>query len=140
MALKKLIILALIAIVLLVGIYFVNEYFRKPADMTDQKEALMVSAEEMAQQFELNEASANKQYLGKIILVKGIVSDMSNLQDSTLNLVIGNGLHNISCQMDKRHQQLVHQIQNGDQVAVRGICVGYLMDVQLNRCVLIKNQ
>jgi hypothetical protein len=138
--LKKLIILALSAIVVLAGLYFVNEYFRKPADITDQQESLTVSAEKLVQQFELNEASANKQYLGKIILVNGMVSEISSLQDSALNIVLSNGLHNISCQMDKCHQQRIRQIQVGDQVAIKGICSGFLMDVQLNRCVLIKNQ
>jgi len=121
------------------SVYFYYEYNRKAADLTDVQPAFIIAATDLVNEFETDEPAANKKYLGKIIQVTGIMASVEYRHDTLVNIIIGEGIHNVSCELDKRHADTrIKKMQEMNSITVKGICTGYLMDVELNRCVVIK--
>lgn len=100
-----------------------------------------ISAAALLEAYEKDEQAANDQFLAKVIVVEGIVREKRVTEDSPLQIILetGNPLSTISCTMDHltEHDGL-QAIQSGDKIKLKGICTGMLMDVVLDRCVLIQ--
>lgn len=100
-----------------------------------------ISASALLDAYEKDETAANEQFLDKVIAVEGIVRDKSTNDDGQvqINLETGDPLASVTCTMDhlSEHEGL-EAIQKGDKVTLKGICTGMLMDVIIDRCVLIK--
>jgi hypothetical protein len=137
---KKYTLVAIAVIIAIAVIYGYKEYNRKPENLSNIKPQVIVSADSIIAAYETDEAKANAQFLGKTILVNGIVSEMNNQQDTLLNVIIGNdGLHNVSCLLDKEQLENFKKYSVGKPVSIKGICTGFLADVELNRCVIVSN-
>ncbi|MGB4845630.1 MAG: hypothetical protein WBP16_14280 [Ferruginibacter sp.] len=135
---KKLIGVFIILAIIVVCVYAWREYNRKPADLTDAKPAFTITAENLSAEFENDETSANKKYLGKLVQVNGVIASAVYVQDTLINIVLGDGLHKVGCQFDKKHAAGLQHYQEMNTITVKGICTGYLMDVEMNRCVIVK--
>ncbi len=140
-SLKKIIIIVLIIAVLL-ALYFYKEYNRKPADISDVQPVTKVKATIIINQYENDEISANHIYLGKTIQVKGTITEIINQHDTLTNVLIGDtgSMHKVSCLLDRRHTGLINQYKAGQQIIIKGICTGFLLDVELDRCVVVENK
>jgi hypothetical protein len=121
------------------GVYFVKEYHRKPADVTSMEPVANINADSIVVQFEKDESKANKQYLGKAVQVVGAIAEIINQQDTLVNVLIGdkNSLHKVSCVLDQRHTQTIKKYFAGEPITIKGICTGFLLDVELNRCTIV---
>jgi regulatory protein YycI of two-component signal transduction system YycFG len=126
--------------VLLTGIYFYTEFTRKPADLNKSDAVEFVKASDLSAFYINYEDSANKKYSGKVIEVSGSVIEVENQQDTLLSVFLGDTLQTarVSCLMDKNSISAAKKVVRGDLIKIKGICTGYLMDVELNRCVLVK--
>ncbi len=102
--------------------------------------ATKVNATAIIDEYEKDEVKANLQYLGKVIQVQGAIAEIISQQDTLTNVLIGDtiSMHKVSCLLDKRHTGLISQYKAGQQITIRGICTGFLMDVELNSCVIVK--
>lgn len=128
----------LFAAIIIASLYFYWEYNRKSADLVNTKPAFIVTASNLVSDFETDEAAANKKFLGKVIQVNGVLASADYSQDTLINITLGDGLHRVGCQFDKRHSAGIEKLQEMHTISVKGICTGYLMDVELNRCVIVK--
>ena len=137
---KKYFIAAVTIIIVIICGYFYKEYNRKPAGVLSMQTAAHIDAVELVHAFENNEAFANAKYLGKIIEVKGKVLKVLNQADTLMNIFLGEPgpLNKVSCLMDAEYFKEYLQIKTGSIHTIKGICTGFLMDVELNRCVIIK--
>jgi len=92
--------------------------------------------------YESDEAKANQQYLGKAIEVTGAIDEINNQQDTLVNVMVGESslMHKVSCLLDNRYIASIRNYRVGQQIIIRGICTGYLMDVEMNRCVIIEKK
>ena len=124
------IVLLVIAAAAAYGIY---RYNQKPASVAAQKPAVLLTAQALVQAYAANEAAANKQYLGKTVEVTGIVQ---SVQPGVGISLIGDGAQNVSCTFEAGVAAELPAV--GKSVTVRGVCTGYLIDVELNRCMEIK--
>lgn len=124
------------------GVYFYKEYNRKPANISNVAPDASVSASALVEVYESDEAKANQQYLGKTIQVTGAIAEINNQQDTLVTVLIGesNSMHKVSCLLDSRNIALVRNYRVGQQIIIRGVCTGYLMDVEMNRCVIIEKK
>jgi len=131
-----------ILILLGAGIYFYKEFNRKAADVSNVEPAASLTAIVLVDSYESNEASANKLYLGKTIQVTGAIAEINNQQDTLVNVFIGddNSMHKVSCLLDNYYLASVRNFSVGQQITIRGVCTGYLMDVEMNRCVIIEKK
>lgn len=86
--------------------------------------------------FEKDEVTANQKYLDKIVEVSGEVTELtSNQQGNAVVVIKGTDFSSVRCTLEQRAQ---FDIAIGSTVLVRGICTGYLNDVILVRCVVLK--
>ena len=127
-------------IILIACIYFYKEYHRKPADVLSMQTFAVTDAMQLINAFETNEATANAKYLGKTIEVKGTVLEVVKQADTLINIFLGDHkqLNKVSCLVDAAHLKEYNQLKPGSICTIKGICTGYLMDVELNSCVIIK--
>ncbi|MDB5280158.1 hypothetical protein QWZ08_03690 [Ferruginibacter paludis] len=139
--LKK-IILVVLVIAIPLSFYLYKEYHRKPADLSSVQPAAKLNAGAFLDEYEKDEANANHRYLGKTIQVRGTITEIVKQQDTLANVMIGDtaSMHKVSCLLDKHHIGLINQYKAGQQITIKGICTGFLMDVELNRCVIVEKE
>jgi len=139
---KKHIAFIVVPAVLLTGSYFYKEYHRKPADIEDSQPLAKLKVSAIVDQYEKDETIANQQYLGKVIQVTGPISEIINQQDTLGYVFLGesNSLHKVSCLINRPHIREIGKYIIGQQITLKGICTGFLLDVELNRCVIVGDQ
>lgn len=134
----------LLAVILVIAVmlctYAYKEFMRKPADLDKSDAVESMAASDLYNLYSNYEDSANKKYLGKILEITGSVVEIENQQDTLLTILLGDSLQTgrISCLIDKKQTAAAKNILLGDVLKLKGICTGYLMDVELNRCVIVK--
>ncbi len=133
--------IAIVAVFIAVGFafYFYKEYHRKPDDISGFQPAEKINFSVIVNGYQNDETIANKKFLGKIIQVSGPITDIIKQQDTIINVFIGdtNSLHKVSCLLDKRNVGSIDKYSKGNDITIKGVCTGFLLDVELNRCVII---
>lgn len=116
----------------LIAYYFYN----KPVDsLSHARSVAYLSADSIYNMYEQNEANANKLYLNKVITVTGkIQAIQSDTSGVSLSLHTSAGMFGVSCKMEEKEVD-VTKFSVGQQVKLKGLCSGYLMDVVLVQCV-----
>lgn len=97
-----------------------------------------VSAPELVNAFAKNEADANAQYGGKVIMVTGTLRRV--LEESGVPiLVVGDSTleFGVSCYLDPERSDAAQDLSPGSTVTVKGICNGLLLDVMLDQAVVV---
>ena len=99
-----------------------------------------LAASLLYEEFETGEEAANTKYMDKVIQVTGTVAEILLNNEGDINLVLReeedfSGIH---CSFGKGEQEKLSSVKTGDEVTVKGFCTGMLMDVVLNRCVLVE--
>ena len=138
-AAKKNIAIVAVFIAMAFAFYFYKEYHRKPDDISGFQPSEKIKFSVIVNGYQNDETIANKQFLGKIIQVSGPVTDIIKQQDTIINVFIGdlNSLHKVSCLLDKRNAGSIDKYSKGNDITIKGICTGFLLDVELNRCVIV---
>lgn len=111
----------------LVGLVISIYMFNKPVEsVSTMKTNFSIHASELLMAFEENESTANTKYLDKVLEVKGIVDKAEKTDEkTTIYLTTSNPLSNIIFQLENSESTL----EKGEEVTLKGICTGYLMDV-----------
>jgi hypothetical protein len=129
------IITTLVVIGLLTGaIVFYKVWYMPHRDVKDEA-AITVTAQAILDAYNADEKKANKLYLDKAIEVSGEVTDISKTQQgkTVVSLKTSNPMAGIRCTMKE-----AAEVKAGDNVKIKGICSGFLMDVTLIDCYLVK--
>ena len=131
---KRFLILGLLVISIsgMVGYNLFNKSHRSVMD----EEAIEISAVELFERFEANEADGNNEFLDKVIEVRGEVAEILTNQEgkTVIILVTDNPMFGVSYTMEGESKG----IEIGATVWIKGICVGYLSDVVINRAIITK--
>ena len=124
----------------------ISEYNRTNKDISRVKADIKITATELIHQYEANDSSADKKYLGKIIETRGNVKDINKDEAGFYTVVLGDtvNMSSVRCAMDSLHQQDAAMLTRGSSATVRGYCTGFNKDelglgadVILNRCAVI---
>ena len=139
---KKYLVFAILLIMIIAGIYGYKEYNRKVEDVSTAAPQEVINATEMLTAFTTDEAEANKKFAGKTVLVTGTVAEIINQQDTMMNVFLGDDtdVSKVSCLMDMRKKKSFKKISVGKQISIKGICTGFLADVEMNRCVVVQEK
>ncbi|MCB9304014.1 MAG: hypothetical protein H6566_25535 [Lewinellaceae bacterium] len=132
----------LLALVLLVALgagvgYFI---YNKPfQDMNSAKADITLTAPELFTAFESDENAANEKYLDKVVQVSGTVKEVSTGDDGNISITLDSGseMFGVICQLDNLTEQPRKDFKEGEQLTLKGVCTGMLMDVVLVRCVVV---
>lgn len=137
---KNKILLISFALILIISIaYLYKEYNRAPADLTNVNPVEKLQADQLMKAFEKDEKMANQTYSGKVVEVTGEISSINNVADSLVSILLetGNPMHQISCTLAPSEIPKIEKYGPNQMITIKGFCTGYLMDVELNRCVII---
>jgi len=130
--------LALIGIGIIVILIVWQVVFKKSdSSVKNNKAEYEIEASQIINQFETNEELANTQYLGKVIIVSGTLESFKETNDISLYIKQETDMSGILCSFDKTAIDL-SVLKTGSQIKVKGICTGYLIDVVMNKCVLVE--
>lgn len=136
----KKILVAAIA-VLVIGAGVAMYMFNKPhKDIAGAEADVKIGAAALFDQYSANEAEANTKYLDKVISVSGTVGSINrdNAEEPSLNLNTNDLMGVVTCQFLPDHAYELDNVQEGDEITVKGQCTGMLMDVVLIRCSIEK--
>lgn len=128
-------ILAFIIIGASLGLYF---FYQKVPGLDDVKPDYRLTANELFDSFEQNEKESLTKFEGKVIEVRGEVSQV-NESDTTLTVVLAveNAIiGGVNCSF----QNVATKVTKGELVSIKGRCQGYLMNVILTNCTLTNDQ
>lgn len=134
---NALIVVALLALIGVgVGLYLYNKPHKDIAHATPDFE--LASAQLFAD-FETDEAAAQARYLDKVVEVNGTVREVSAAEEGGLNVILNteSDFAGVICQFNAEQAEAAAGLQTGQEVTIKGVCTGMLMDVVLIRCVLI---
>jgi hypothetical protein len=132
--------LKIVLALLIVGVaifYGTKWYLRsKPARDVSKEQGIEVSAQQIFDEFQNNEAAANKKYLNNAIQVTGEVAEAKKNQDSKTVVVLktSDPIFGVNCTFKDDPGNL----QPGNTITFKGICTGFLSDVVINEGVLVK--
>jgi tRNA 2-selenouridine synthase SelU len=88
--------------------------------------------------FEDNEAVSIAKYANKIIEVTGTIESVKAGEGNITNVALktGSELSSVICTLSSQSDPAA--LVSGREVTIRGECSGFLLDVLLNNCVVIK--
>jgi hypothetical protein len=125
-----------VGLLLIVTGIFVYKLYTREHRMVEQEQYTSMNAQQLFLAFEENEAQANTKFLNQVIEVKGVISEvLTNQENNTVVVLKSNDpLFGISCTLE----QPTIRLREGDSLIVKGICTGFLSDVVLTDCIIIK--
>lgn len=137
---KRILFTWIILFAIVFGLAFAwKEYNRTQASTENFDAIIPESAEYVIEEFIKNEQAAGAKYNNKAIIFKGTVKSIE-LNDSVQTVIIGNNLQEsgVICEFEQKESIDLKKLKVGDSVRVKGICTGFLMDIILVRCILVK--
>jgi hypothetical protein len=113
-------------------------YNLKHTDMAKAKPDFVITSALLQKEFVDNESAASKKYINKIIEVTGKIASMKPADNNSINITLATAsdLSSIICTFPTIADP--SKLKPGDEITVRGECSGFLMDVLLNNCAVIK--
>ena len=133
---RKLFLLCAFVFAVIISIYAYIEYNRVVPNTYSLKSDFRLDASELIKDFDENEQTANAKYSDKTISVRGVVSMIQSTDSSATVFLKGeSAVASVICQFQKADKEKLANLKKGEEVVIKGVCSGYLMDVILVRCV-----
>jgi hypothetical protein len=133
------ILLGVVLFIALAGIWTALHLFNlQHKDLGKAKPDFVITAIDLQKAFEDNESAATAKYVNKVIEVHGTIESVKPGEGNILNVTLktGSDLSSVICTFAKDADP--SKLNSGNQITIRGECSGFLMDVLLNGCSLIK--
>src|SRR5690606_14412991 len=125
--------------VFLLGIAAVVDVFNKPHASVAKPE-YFVAANELIAEFEEDEPTADKKYVGKAVEVTGRVTEVME-KDNSFVILLGDStfVSRVSCTLQGHQDSMAYGLRKDDMLTVRGIGSGRRLDVILTDCNIVEN-
>jgi hypothetical protein len=122
---------------ILAAIYMYN---LKHTDMAKARPDFIITSSLLQKAFEDDETAASAKYIDKILEVSGKIASVESADNSTVNIILltENDLSGVSCTFPAISDPSKFSI--GDEITLRGKCSGFLLDVQLKYCAVIRKR
>lgn len=124
------IVLSLFAVAIVFGAWTTWYVFFKPhRNVATEKAAFTLTADQLSQEFKVNNATATTKYIDKAVLLEGAITELSGTTVS---------FNNVACNVDSSQLSKVTALKVGDKVKLQGQVVGYndlMEEIALAQCV-----
>ena len=135
---KKRIIIFIVVLVAVVAAYAYYEYTRKPATANDRTTDFTMTTTQLLEAFS-NEDAANKKYQDKVIEVNGTIDAVAkNGKSYDVSLTTEDPMTLITVQLVPEENESASKLKTGDKIALKGICTGKNIDIELNKGSILK--
>ncbi len=120
---------------LVVGLYMFN---LGQKNLHKIKPDYKITAVDLLKEFANNESAASEKYVDKILEVSGSVLQVKTVEGKAKSIILdtGNQLSSVIC--DLAEELNPDDIDASVPILIRGELSGFLMDVLLNNCVIVK--
>ena len=129
---KKILVFTLIVLIAgsAIGVYAYKEYNRKAIDISLSAPDFKDSALNLLTEFESSDSLAGKKYVGKLLLVDGVVKEISTDDKGFYTVALGDStsMTSVRCSMDSLFQNNQVNLTKGQSVSIKGVCSGYNSD------------
>lgn len=121
--------------IILAALYMFN---LKHTDMAKAKPDFVITATNLQKEFEDNETAASSKYTNKIIEVTGKITSIKPADNNVISITLATGsdFSSVICTFPVITDP--SKLHPGNEITLRGECSGFLMDVLLNDCAVIK--
>jgi hypothetical protein len=115
-------------------------YNLKHTDMAKARPDFVITSSLLQKAFEDDETAASARYIDKILEVSGKIASVESADNNTVNITLltESDLSGVSCTFPAISDPSKFSI--GDEITLRGKCSGFLLDVQLKYCAVIKQK
>jgi hypothetical protein len=124
-----------ILLILVIG-WGLYKYNKPHTSTAGQQADYTLAATELFNSFQKDEPAANKKYLGKVIGIKGVISEMEAGAGTASILMEASPAGGVNCSFSNAAAGIFKDLKKGDSIRIKGRCTGFLMDVNLVDCVL----
>ena len=129
-----------VVFILVLSFWFYTNFLLTEPSMKKQITKHRISAIDLYAQFDQNEAAANNKFLNKVLEVKGMIKSIDQNEQSKPVIMLeteGFGFINATLSDAKELDTLV--LQNGNEVTLKGECIGLLLDVLLINAIILND-
>jgi len=125
----------------MIAVFRAIDLYNKPfLNVSKSKPDIILNSQVLLNDYQEDETLANKKYADKLIQITGeIVKIAINKGVIIISLKDFNGQSTIICHMLAKDNLKALKLQIGNEVIIKGICTGYLLDLIMVKCVLINN-
>ena len=139
---KKSVILLILVVIFCSAAIIAYKFWNKPFKDPLKGDAIKVTATQLFDDFNSNEAEAQQKYVpanmdDKILEITGKIIEVGNNEDGEIYYMLktNDEMFGVKCVMDNDSSGINAKV--GDNVIIRGFCVGYNMDVIVGRCKIV---
>lgn len=116
-------------------------YHKSHINVAEKPVDIAITANILFADFSSDETKANTKYLNKIIAVKGKVANVEfNGEKAAISLQTEDDFGSVVCYLVQDEFKKSAEIKEGQEVILKGICTGFLMDVILVKCVVMNSK
>jgi RecJ-like exonuclease len=136
---KKVWIILVIVLLLFFTILISYIFKSNKVDLKFENAEFVLNSNELSKDFESDESKANTKYLNKVVQVKGKVAEIINTQDNKVIIILKDAdmISGINCMIESGKLPS-GEIKVGEVLSIKGIVKGFLDDVIIGNCVIIK--
>lgn len=129
----------LLCLLVMAGLILLFLFYAPEKNLQRQEADLKISATELYQQYEANESTGNQKYIDRIIDVTGEIAEISTDDNGAMVVILRqpDDFSGVLCTLEESEYKAAKQLKVGQSVTIRGFCTGMLMDVVLNKCVIL---
>ncbi|HTI11568.1 MAG TPA: hypothetical protein VL832_23500 [Puia sp.] len=129
-------------LLLITGLLVYGYFYHLSGGMAAPAKAdIKVSARELINLADKNEARFDQLYLYKTLSVGGMIKDIIRSKSGSYTLLLGGNPSiptSISCPLDSIYNSHSLSLRKGDSCSLRGTCAGRLADIILVQCIIEK--
>lgn len=138
---KRKTLLAIAICVALIAAYVVYSNFLKTApSMKNREVEFRLSANELYAQFDADEISANAKFQNKVLEVSGEVVEVTSEEGGNPSISLKtDGFGVVKCTLESAPSfETLQNIEIGGELTIKGECIGMLLDVLIERSIIIE--
>jgi hypothetical protein len=137
---SKILIIILLFLVVTGAAVVVYFYTLRAGDLRSVNPDHIISSTELVKEFEENETVANSKFVNKIIEVTGKIESINQIESEGLNISLEaeNRVSAVICTLADGED--IEGYEPGQEITIRGECSGYLMDVLINRGIIVSEE
>jgi hypothetical protein len=133
-------ILVLISLLVVLVLTFALKQLNKThTDIRSSRPTMVLTAQNLISEFEEDEEAATIKFTEKLIQFDGTIFNISISDGNSIITIKKNGSESgIICQMLMEDNLNSIKLKKGENVTIKGICSGFLLDVIMVRCIIVK--
>jgi len=119
------------------GLYF---KYMPDKNLNKVKADFVLPANKLFNEFDNNEGQANKKYMDRVIEVSGNIAEINEDQKGAKVITLKNkdDFSGVLCTLIENETTTLNNYKINQPIKIRGVCTGMLMDVVLNKCVIVE--